>query len=58
MTLRADEWVGQFEEYNLQRAFLSTRKRHLQDSSSPERQKKASKANVSEIKCYDKSSNL
>ena len=47
VTLRADEWVGQFEEYNLQRAFLSTRKRHLQDSSSPERQKKASKANVS-----------
>ena len=43
----ANGWSEEFEECHLQRAFLSTRKRHLQDSSSPERQKKASKANVS-----------
>lgn len=43
----ADGLSGDFKGYNLQRAFLLTRKRHLQDSSSPERQKKASKANVS-----------
>lgn len=49
----ADGLSGDFKGYNLQRAFLLTRKRHLQDSSSPERQKKASKANVSWMKCYD-----